>query len=209
MRPIAFILLALATSAFAQDDCESNPVFTIHNENAQITIKQAAEYRPGLRNYYVREFNDNQNIYLKAAISASRRQKWFEGWKDPSFPKCMGPVLDQLAAVARKTLPTYKPTGFPVRNAAEENLLRTAVNDIADAKPLGGGFTSTDWKIEHRGNGIPRLRYRNGMLYLKYPKLDDGFCRIVHVNLVQDYSGGGTYGATRAAFIKTEPAGCL
>ena len=203
----SWILTIAVVPALAQN-CSDNPVFQIHNENVDVTKKQAAEYKPGLRNFYVRDFNDNQNIYLKAAISANQRREWFSIWKDPSVPKCLAPVLDELAAIARKTLPSYRPTGFNVRNAAEEALLRNAVTNIADLKVIAGGFTSNNWQIEHRGNGIPRLRYRNGMLYVKNPKHDDGFCRIVHVNLVQDYSGGGTYGATRPAFIKSEPAGC-
>lgn len=200
-------LLAFGIPAVAQN-CKGSPIFDIHNENVEITKKQAAEYKPGLRDFYVRDFNDAENVYLKAALSKRRRDEWFARWKDPSFPKCMGPVLDELAVIAKKTLPSYRPTGYTVRNAAEEKLLRDGVNDIANATVLGAGFLPGPWKIETRGNGIPRARFKHGMLYLKYANSDDGFCRIAHVNLLQDYSGGGTYAGSRPLFIKSEPAGC-
>jgi hypothetical protein len=201
------VLLAAGMSAAGQN-CKDNAVFEVHNENVEITKKQAAEYRPGLRDYYVQDFNDAENVYLKAAISKRRRDEWLARWQDRSIPKCMVPVLDELAVIAKKTLPSYRPTGFTVRNAVDEKVLRDGVNDIANATVLGGGFRPGPWKIETRGNGIPRARYKHGMLYLKYSTTDDGFCRMVHVNLVQDYSGGGTYGGSRPLFIKTEPVGC-
>lgn len=201
------LLLLAALPAVAQD-CAGNTVFQIHNENLEITKKQAADYKAGGRNYYVRDFNDAENIYLKASLSASRRQKWFAGWKDPEFVKCMDAALSGLAVIAKKTLPSYRPTGFPVRNAAEEALLRTAVNDIGNAKVIQSGMASSTWNIETRRNGIPSARYKHGMIYAHYPGLDDGFCRIIHVNVVQDYAGGGTYAASKARFIKTEFAGC-
>lgn len=201
------VLLAAGISAAGQN-CKGDAVFDIHNENVEITKKQAADYKPGLRDFYVRDFNDAENVYLKAALSKRRREAWFGRWKDPNFPKCMGPVLDELAVIAKKTLPSYRPTGFTARSAAEEKVLRDGVNDIANATVLGAGFRPGPWKIETRGNGIPRARFKHGMLYLKYSTTDDGFCRIVHVNLVQDYAGGGTYAGSRPLFIKTEPAGC-
>jgi hypothetical protein len=42
----------------------------------------------------------------------------------------------------------------------------------------------------------------------QYPKADDGFCRILSVNLKQDYAGGGTYGASYGYLVEEEFAGC-
>jgi hypothetical protein len=64
------------------------------------------------------------------------------------------------------------------------------------------------WNIEKRSNGLPNARYKHGMIYARYPSLDDGYCRIIHVNIVQDYAGGGTYADSKARFIKSEFAGC-
>ena len=204
----AVFLFCVVSIPGAGQKCADNVVFGVHKENVDITIKEAAEYKPGSRNYYVRDFNDSENVYLKAALSPKRRKEWLDRWQDRSVPPCIEPVLNQLAAVAKRTLPTYRPTGFPVRNAAEEKLLLTAINDISSGKVLGSGLTAADWEIQKRRNGIPDARFKRGMVYAKFATSDDGFCRIVHVNLIQDYAGGGTFAATKARFIKTEPAGC-
>jgi hypothetical protein len=102
----------------------------------------------------------------------------------------MNPELEGLAAVAKKTLPSYKPTGFTVRNAAEEQLLRSAVNDIANAKVISSGMATATWNIEKRSNGIPNA-VQARMIYARYSNLDDGYCRIIHVNVVQDYLAAG------------------
>jgi hypothetical protein len=43
---------------------------------------------------------------------------------------------------------------------------------------------------------------------VKGAQFDDGYCRIAYVNIIQDYSGGGSYGESRPNYIRAEPAGC-
>jgi len=199
---------AVAQSPAAQSCKSGDAVFQVHSDNIEITKKQAADYKPGARDYYVRDFNDNENLYLKAALSPSRRQEWLGRWKDQRFVKCMGIALDELAAIAKKTLPSYRPSGHVVRNAAEERVLLTGVKDLAQATVIASGLASPSWKIEQNRRGIPVARFKHGMVYARYRSVDDGFCRIVYVNIVQDHAGGGTYGDSRAVYIKNEFAGC-
>ena len=199
---------ALAQAKDAQSCKSGDAVFRVHSDNIETTKKQAADYKPGARDYYVRDFNDNENLYLKAALSPSRRQDWLGRWKDQKFAKCMNIALDELAAIAKKTLPSYRPTGYTVRNAAEERVLLTGVKDIAQATVITSGLSSPSWKIEQNRRGIPVARFKHGMIHAKYRSVDDGFCRIVYVNVVQDHAGGGTYGDSRAVYIKSEFAGC-
>jgi hypothetical protein len=182
-------------------------VLDVHLGDLATTKKQAAEYTPGLRDYYVQDFNDRQNIYLKASLSKSRRQEWLGSWP-ADFVNCMNPALDDLAAVARKTLPTYTLTGYNVHNPVEEKILRSAVNDISQATVFKTGLLSPTWKIAKDDYNFPTSRFKYGAIWAKYPNLDDGFCRIIYVNLVQDYAGGGTYGDSYGNFIKSEFAGC-
>jgi hypothetical protein len=195
-----------AVLPLAAQQC-SGIAISFHLENLEKTKKQAADYKPGTRDYYVRDFNDNENIYLKASLLPKRRKKWLV-MDDPAFAACMNPKLDELAAIARKTLPSYRPTGFTFRNAADEQLLRTEITDIGKATVFQSGFADADWRIDKLRNGIPSARYKRGMIYARFSTSDDGFCRIFHVNIVQDYAGGGTYAASSAQFIKTELAGC-
>lgn len=205
--------LSCAASAMAQapaaPNCKSgDAVFRVHSDNIETTKKQAADYKPGARDYYVRDFNDSENLYLKAALSPSRRQDWLGRWKDQKFVKCMNIALDELAVIAKKTLPSYRPTGYTVRNAAEERVLLTGVKDISQASVITSGLSSPSWKIEQNRQGVPVRRFKHGMIHAKYRNVDDGFCRIVYVNVVQDHAGGGTYGDSRAIYIKSEFAGC-
>jgi len=199
---------AVAQPAAAQNCKGGDAVFRVHSQNIETTKTQAADYKPGARDYYVRDFNDNENLYLKAALSPSRRQDWLGRWKDQRFVKCMNIALDELAAIARKTLPSYRPSGHTVRNAAEERVLLTGVKDLAQATVISSGLASSSWKIEQNRRGIPVARYKHGMIYARHRGVDDGFCRIHYVNVVQDHAGGGTYGDNRAVYIKSEFAGC-
>ena len=122
--------------------------------------------------------------------------------------QCLTPALYNLAAIAKRTLPTYHPTAYSVRNVAEEKLLRSAINDIAEATVFRGGFKQTTWLIEKDGYNFPTSRFKYGIIWAKYPDRDDGFCRIIYVNLVQDYAGGGTYGASYGKSVGSEFAGC-
>ena len=70
------------------------------------------------------------------------------------------------------------------------------------------GVQSATWEIEKLNNGTPSSRYKYGMAWVKSLKFDDGYCRIAYVNIVQDYSGGGTYAESKANSISMEPAGC-
>ena len=191
-------------STASRVDCST--LIKSHLKDIATTRADAEEYKPGLRSYYVRDFSDRQNIYLKAALSHSRRKKWLDTW-DPEYARCMQAPLDDLAAVARKTLPTYHPS-FVVRNPVEEKILRTGVGDIANATVFKIAFEQAAWKIDKDQYNFPTARYKHGMIWAKYPALDDGFCRIISVNLVQDYAGGGTYGESYPKFIASEFAGC-
>ena len=59
------------------------------------------------------------------------------------------------------------------------------------------GLSTDTWFIDKNDIGLPTARYKHGMIYARFPSLDDGFCRIVYVNVVQEYTGGGTFGPHR------------
>ena len=175
------------------------------SENIKTTITQAREYPVG-RNWFVRDFNDSRNEYLWAAISPSKKKE-FSNRLGNLYP-CVEPLIDELSAIAKTNLPTFKPTGFTLRNAAEEALMRGQVNDLSKAKVMKIGLGSTTWNIEKNAIGIPTRRYKHGLIWANYPGYDDGYCRIIWVNILQDYAGGGTWGSSYGMFIKSEPAGC-
>lgn len=164
-------------------------------------------YTPGSRDYYVEDFNDDENIYLKAALSPGERKDWESEWQDENMKKCINARLDELAAAAEKTIGTYKPVGYAFGTPAEKNILRSGVTDIGKASEVYNvGLNSANWKIIKNDIDIPTKRVRHGTIWLKYP--NNKYCTIAYVNLVQDYAGGGTYNASEARFISWEFAGC-
>ena len=196
------------TQPAAAANCRSNAAVSIHLDDIETTKKQAADYTPGARAYYVREFNDRKNVFLEAALSATRRADYLDRFKSNStWMKCVNDALDELAVIARKTLPSFRPTGYPIRNAAEERVLQSAV-DLAGDKVLGGGLSSATWKIETRSNGIPSSRYKHGMLHVRRGSDDSGFCWILYVNVVQAYAGGGTYAGSEGRYVGRTLASC-
>lgn len=184
--------------------------YSHHYGQALKTLREAEEYKAGLRDYYVRELNDYRNEYLLAAISPSRRKEWLSSHKvAEKDTHCIVPILDELAAAAKRTLPKYRPRGYTHHDSSEQELILNAVKaELPDADDIAVGVSSPSWLIDKHSNGIPRSRYKYGMAWVKSASLDDGYCRIFYVNIVQDYAGGSSYGDSTGNYIKNEPAGC-
>lgn len=187
-------------------NCKDMPVFVVSDEDLQKTMDQAREYRPGLRDYYVQDFNDDENAYLKAALSPAERKEFFGDSPDADWFRCFNPRLDELAAVAEKTIGSYRPTGYTLGTPAEKNILKSGVTDLAEATVYNVGLNSANWKISSNEFGIPTRRRKFGTIWAKYP--GDKYCKIIYVNLLQPYAGGGTYGASEPQYISWEFAGC-
>jgi hypothetical protein len=189
-------------------DCRSNAVTQVHLDDLEKTRKEAEEFRPGLRDYYVSTLSDRKNLYLEAALSPARRKEWLGG-ASADFVKCLEPALDGLAATARKTLPGYTgPGGYTLGTPAEKQALLGAINDIGQAKVLKVGIKEANWLIDKNSFDLPTARYKHGVIWAKYANADDGFCRIFWVNIKQDYSGGGSYASSYGYFVSRAYAGC-
>lgn len=199
------ICLVLVHPTAAQK-CEDDTFYQVHNENIQKTLTEVKNYTPGSRDYYVEDFNDDENIYLKAALSPGERKDWESEWQDENMKKCINARLDELAAAADKTIGSYKLVAYTVGTPAEKNILKGGVTDIAKATVFNVGLKSATWKIVKNDIDIPTERVRYGAIWMKYP--NNKYCTIAYVNLVQAYAGGGTYNDSEARFISWEFAGC-
>ena len=70
------------------------------------------------------------------------------------------------------------------------------------------GLNQPTWLIDKNEWGIPKARYKHGLIYGRNPASEDPFCRVWYVNVVQEYSGAGTYGPTFARYIEKEFIAC-
>jgi len=203
---ICAVVLTVTASQVRAQDCKSSPAWSVINEDIQKTIDDANSYKPGSRDYYVRDFNDDENIYLIAALSPSERQDYVSKWPSPELKACVTARLDELAAAATKTIGGYRPEGYTFGTPAEKTLMKAQVDDIAKATILSSGLKAATWKIVKEDDGIPRERVKYGMIWAKYP--DEKYCQILYVNVVQAYAGGGTYNTNEGRYISREFAAC-
>jgi hypothetical protein len=196
-------------SAHAPKDCGSG-FWSVHYEDAYKTLREAEDYKAGARAYYVRELSDRRNEYLLAGISPSFRADWLKSHNTPDAEThCIVPLFDEIGAAAKRTMKNYWPSGYKFHESSDESLIKDAVKEkIPDAKILDVGVKQSSWDIDKLSNGLPQDRYKYGMAWVKSATFDDGYCRIVHVNIIQDYSGAGTYGDSKARYINMVPAGC-
>lgn len=197
------------TSSPPEITCDSG-VVGAYLKDIKDTLKEAQEFRPGARGYYVSTLSDRKNKYFEAALLPGVRKEFAENWKgSPEYAKCLEPALNELAAVARKTLPTYTgPTGYTLGTPAEKKVLISGVEAVPGQKVLRVGLQQANWMIDKDSYNFPTARYKYGMVLLKYPDSKHEFCWVFWINLVQDYAGGGTYGASYGNYVARSLAGC-
>ena len=147
--------------------------------------------------------------YIGLAFSKKDRASWLQDKKVAPDAK-LDASLDELKASLERRLPEYtiNPKSFTNRNAAEEKMMLAAVSDVPGLKVFKTGFNQPSWLIDKNELGIPKARYKQGLVFGRSTASEDTFCRVWYVNVVQEYAGGGTYGATEARFIEKEFIAC-
>jgi hypothetical protein len=147
--------------------------------------------------------------YTGLALSKSERAKWLKDHKVGANAK-LEAAFESLKASILKRLPEHKPepTAFAFHNVAEEKMMLAELREIAGLKVFKSGISEASWLIEKNDFGLPTARYKHGAIYGRNPNSEDKFCRVWLINLVQDYSGGGTYGATATRYIDKSYVAC-
>ena len=172
------------------------------------TQKSVDEYNPTDKLYPV---SSAQTDWLLRAISMREREKWGKDWlKKPNEKQKFAAALDALAASAAQKIPTYKANlnTFTIRNAAEEKMMKSVLTSIADYKVYSVGLAQNNWLISKNDYGLITARYKHGAVYLDDKTDDQPYCYLSYINIIQNYAGGGTYGASYAEFIRDEIVGC-
>lgn len=152
---------------------------------------------------------DSSDDYISLALSKKERTSWLSDKKvapDAKLDAC----LDDLKVSLTRRMPerTINQKSFTHRNAAEEKLVLAKMSNLTGVKVFKIGFNQPTWLIDKNEWGIPKARYKHGLIYGRDPASEDPFCRIWYVNVVQEYSGAGTYGPTSARYIEREIIAC-
>ncbi|MCE3226316.1 MAG: hypothetical protein K0S32_867 [Bacteroidetes bacterium] len=147
--------------------------------------------------------------WIWRAVSPKDREDWagpfFSGFADQKnrFYK----ELDKLADAFSKKVHLLNPTAelFEHHNAMDETLMKKKVPVKTIYKI---GIEYPNWEIEKNHLGIPLRRFKRAYIYGD-PADDSKYCRLYQVNLIQEYSGGGTYEATYAKYLDSWPRACV
>jgi hypothetical protein len=142
--------------------------------------------------------------YISLAFSKKERASWLQD------KKVTPAALDGLKASLNTRLPEYtiNPKSFTNRNAVEEKMMLAEMSDVPGMKVFKIGFNQANWIVDKNDLGIPKARYKHGLIYGRNPASEDPFCRVWYINVVQEYAGGGTYAATEARYIEKEYIAC-
>jgi len=193
-------------TAAPTDKCTGNIWVESHLGDITKRQKEVDSFTPD-RGWFVGSNNYDHLLY---AVSPSAREKWLTGANALDYKNCLAPAFDKLAASAATKLPLFLPnTGaYAQHNPAEERLIKSRISDLTDHKIFYIGIQEPNWLIDKNEFGLPKSRYKHGMVWLRYTPNDHPYCRIYYINIIQDYAGGGTYGASYGAFIEDKLVGC-
>lgn len=153
--------------------------------------------------------------WLLRAVSAKAREtygadKKINDWRKANADNKFDKALNELAASAAKKLPNYIPNNknFALRDVALEKMMKAKLKNPATLKILKIGIFHSAWQIEKNDIGIPRNRYREAFIWGKDSADDHNYCHLYGFVIQQNYSGGGTYGATYAYLNTDALFGC-
>ena len=167
------------------------------------------EYRPSTKIWLVSSRNSE---WLDRAISKGWRKEFYDKWKFPAATVAkFDAQFDALAAEAAPRITAYtnsQVNKFALRNAVEERMMRSRMNDVPGLVVHKIGFYQSTWNIEKNDLGIPIRRYKTGAIYGRNPNSDHPYCWIWTINIVQDYAGGGTYGTSYVKYMDRDIATC-
>ncbi|CAN5255526.1 hypothetical protein BH20ACI1_BH20ACI1_04040 [soil metagenome] len=148
--------------------------------------------------------------YLLFAVSPRARDEWLKDANAMDFKPALDAPLAALAAAAAKKLPIYLPgpANFAFRSPLEEQKMKKTLGNIATLKIHKIGLAQSSWLIGKNSIGIPTARYKQGYVWVRETTDDHPYCRLYQINIIQDYAGGGRYGASYAKFLDNTLSGC-
>ena len=188
-------------------------LLSFYVEDIDKAKKSIDEYTPEGKLYLV---NAVGGEWLLISVSSAARQKWltkdknFADWDTGHPGNIFDQALSSLSVSGATMIPLYKPSPktYAFHSPAEEKMMQSKLASLATLKIIKIGLTHGSWQIDKNSLGIPTDRYKWGIIWARDTSDDHPYCHLYHVNVIQDYAGGGTYAATYAKFISGELVGC-
>ncbi|TND07444.1 MAG: hypothetical protein FD123_3222 [Bacteroidetes bacterium] len=159
-------------------------------------------------------YNAGSFEWMYRALSPSRRTEFIKtqtGWNDDAeIVAKLNKALDDLKTVCAPKVSLLKMSDdlFKYRDAASEAVMKNHLKNPPTLKIMKTGMSDNDWLIAKNDYGIPLYRYKRGQMWVKNSADDHGYCKGLYFVVRQDYSGGGTYGASHVNNYIEELYGC-
>lgn len=202
-----YITCALANFEEKSDD----PRISSFQDDVKETLQEVKDYTP---QNSTRIVQSKYWDWLARAISPSARNEFLNKWGSLLQPKQRQGFerdLDAIGAALPPKIAAFtkdKINNFPFRNPAEEGMMRAELRDLTGMVVHKIGLYQNQWLIEKNNFGLPVNRYKQGAVYGRDPRSDHAYCRIWYVNIIQSYSGGGTYAASYAKYVGSDFVAC-
>jgi len=208
LRPILLISLLLLPlcSLIAQGKIDARTEIIRDEINKK---KQEVEnFDPATSDKFVdRGFKDWVLLSVsKLARSAYYKQDQFA----TAQQAILDPVFDSLGDAVSRKLAMYKPNQryFAFRSPADESLMMGQLRTSQTRKILKIGLAQATWEIYKDSIGLPSYRFKRGYILAKDSADDHPYCKLYYISIVQEYAGGGKYGASTAKYEETNLVGC-
>ena len=189
----------------AAQDVADSPWLRAHRDGVKKVMRYVENYQPGSK-----DSMGTESEYALYAVSQKERMTWLKDKNALQFKDAVDEILKPLADALTQKLPTYQPRmeKYSFGTTADFALMKKAFSNPSRYKIFKTGLMQNAWQIDKNALGIPNARYKNGVFYLRDSQSDHPYCYVTYVNIIQDYSGGGTYAASRSKFIQDELVAC-
>jgi hypothetical protein len=157
--------------------------------------KDIDNYVNGDGKYLVFVYGDT-NIVEKA-ISPKARAEYLRDRTDTQGK--LNAELDKLATMIDAPMRKYIPNddNFQFKTPADVKLMRELLSS-ENLTIHKIGIFSPNWNISKDEYGLPQNRFKYGYVWAKENSSDQPYCIRYELKIIQDYAGGGTYGASFA-----------
>ena len=180
-------------------------------DDVKQTLQDVRDYTPQTKTAIAQSGNWD---WLERAISPRARAEFLNKWSSLLQPKQRQGFERDLDAIAAALPPKVAAftqaqiNKFPFRNPVEEKMMRSQLNEFTGLVVHKIGLYQNQWVIAKDRFGLPINRYKQGAIYGRDPGSDHSYCRIWYVNMIQDYAGAGTYGASYAKYVGSDFVTC-
>jgi hypothetical protein len=172
---------------------------------------KASNFTGGTEGLYV---CDGCYEYMFCAVSPTYRKDWFDRMtgfnSDAESVKNIDAAFNDLKTVCASKISLFKMADwyYKYADSGNETVMKNYLKNSSVLTIHRKGMSDSDWLIEKDAFNVPLYRYKRGQMLIRNPANDHPYCKGLFYVIKQDYSGGGSYGASYVNEYHEELCGC-